>query len=176
MSCTSKMPALLSLLVFAACTPAGEAETTSDAAAASATSPAQHTEQSVFSPVSADELTFGPIQPPGFEPGMEIAIVNGDPGVAGQPYTLRLRFNDGHRFPPHWHPVAENVTVLEGTFLLAMGETADEGALQRYEPGDYLFIAGRHPHFGGAVGQTVIQLHGTGPFDIIVVGSEEDDR
>jgi quercetin dioxygenase-like cupin family protein len=132
---------------------------------------AQHLETT-----AANELAWEPITPAGFEAGMEIAVVRGDPGAQGQLYALRLRFPDGYRFPPHWHPVDENLTVLEGTFLLAMGEAADEAQLQRYAAGDYLFMPARHPHFGGAVGSTVIQLHGLGPFDIVVVGSPEDVR
>jgi quercetin dioxygenase-like cupin family protein len=129
-----------------------------------------------FVEVGARDLRWEPIAPPGFDPGMEIAVVHGDPGAAGEAYTLRLRFPDGYRFPPHWHPVTENVTVLEGTFLLAMGERTDEARIRSYAPGDYLYIEGRHPHYGGATGRTVIQLHGTGPFDIVVVGSPEDIR
>lgn len=126
--------------------------------------------------VPASELAWGPIQPPGFDAGMEISVIRGDPSVAGQPYVIRLRFRDGYRFPPHFHPVTENLTVLEGTFLLAMGEKADESRLQTYSPGDFIFVEGEHPHFGGAIGRTTIQLHGMGPFDIIVVGSEQDRR
>ena len=119
--------------------------------------------------VAAADLTFEPIEVPGFLPGMKIAAVHGDPSVAGEPYTLRLAFPDGYQFPPHWHPMAENVTVLEGSFLLAMGEKFDKSKLTSYEPGDYLFIAPENPHFGGAKGRTVIQLHGMGPFAIEVV-------
>lgn len=119
--------------------------------------------------VAADDLTFAPIEVPGFLTGMKIAAVHGDPSVAGEPYTLRLAFPDGYEFPPHWHPMAENVTVLEGTFLLAMGKKFDDSKLESYEPGAYLFIAAENPHFGGAKGRTVIQLHGTGPFEIEVV-------
>ena len=121
-------------------------------------------------------LEWAPITPPGFEPGTEIAVVRGDPTAAGEPYVIRLRFPDGYRFPPHWHPVPENVTVLEGTFLLAMGEQADESGLRRYQQGDFLFMHPRNPHFGGAEGQTVIQLHGAGPFEIVTVGTPEDAR
>lgn len=129
-----------------------------------------------FVPVANASLAWSPITPPGFDPGMEIAVVRGDPSVAGAPYVVRLRFPDGYRFPPHFHPVAENVTVLEGTFLLAMGEAADESLVKTYGPGDYLFIEAEHPHFGGATGRTAIQLHGPGPFGIIVVGSPDDRR
>lgn len=127
--------------------------------------------------VTADDLAFEPIEVPGFLNGMKIAAVHGDPSVAGEPYTLRLAFPDGYEFPPHWHPMAENVTVLEGSFLLAMGRKFDKSELVSYEPGDYLFIAAENPHFGGAKGRTVIQLHGMGPFDIEVVeGQGMSDR
>lgn len=125
---------------------------------------------------AAAGLTWSPIQPPGFDAGMQIAVVRGDPAAAGKEYVIRLSFPDGYRFPPHWHPVDENLTVLEGEFLLAMGERADESRLQRYLPGDFIFADAKKPHFGGAKGRTVIQLHGAGPFDIIVVGSAADKR
>jgi len=127
----------------------------------------------VMHEVAAADLTWGPAEVPGFLPGLEIAAVHGDPSVADGPYTLRLRFPDGYAFPPHWHPRAENVTVLEGTFHLAMGESFDEGALQTYGPGDYLFIEGENAHFGKVTGTTVLQLHGVGPFAITVVEGQE---
>jgi len=58
--------------------------------------------------------------------------------------------------------------VLSGTFLLAMGKTADEAAIQTYQPGAFVYIPGEHPHYGGAEGETVIQLHGLNPFKIIL--------
>lgn len=128
--------------------------------------PAMHAE-------AAADLAWSAIEVPGFLPGMEIVGIHGDPSVADQPYTLRLRFPDGYRFPPHFHPRAENVTVLEGTFLLAMGSSFDGSKLKTYAPGDYLHIAAENPHFGRVEGRTVVQLHGTGPFDITVVEGQE---
>ena len=107
---------------------------------------------------------------PGFPSGMKMAVINGNPDVPGALYTLRLSFPDGYRFPPHWHPMAENLTVLSGTLLLAMGERTDDSKLKAYGAGDYLNVAGSKPHFGGARGATVIQLHGQGPFAINLVG------
>lgn len=118
--------------------------------------------------VPSAELEYADIQPEGFEPGMKIAAIHGDPAIADQQYVIRLSFPDGYRFPPHYHPNSENLTVLSGTFLLAMGEKADESKLQSYEPGDFLYIPPEDPHFGGAKGETVIQLHGTGPFEILL--------
>ena len=104
-------------------------------------------------------------QVPGFDPGSKIAVLHGNPAGKGD-YTLRLQFPDGYRFPVHWHPGGEHLTVLSGTFLLGMGNTADPTALHTYGPGDFLYIPARHAHFGGATGTTIIQLHGEGPFEI----------
>lgn len=102
---------------------------------------------------------------PGFAPGMKMAPVHGDPNGKGD-YTLRLRFPDGYEFPAHYHPNAEHVTVLSGSFTLGMGSRTDRSALRTYGPGDFIYIPGKNPHFGGARGETVIQLHGIGPFEI----------
>lgn len=123
--------------------------------------------------VSSGTIDYAPIEVPGFDSGMQIAVLSGDPNGDG-PYVLRLAFPDGYEFPPHWHPMTENVTVLEGTFLLAMGDEVDESAITEYAPGDYLYIPAEHPHFGGAKGYTQIQLHGIGPFEITVVGQDTE--
>lgn len=120
---------------------------------------------------AADAVEFNPIEVPGFDSGMRIAVVHGDPGSEGD-YTIRLSFPDGYRFPAHYHPKAEHVTVLEGTFLLAMGTSHDPAAIERYAPGAFLYIAPEHPHYGGAEGATTIQLHGEGPFDILLSDTE----
>ena len=117
--------------------------------------------------VSAKSITFGDITVPGFDTGMKIAVIDGNPDSTGA-YTLRLSLPAGYRFPPHFHPMAENVTVLSGTLLLAMGERADESKLQAYAAGDYLHLPAVKPHFGGARDATVIQLHGQGPFKIML--------
>ncbi|HEY0969494.1 MAG TPA: cupin domain-containing protein [Gemmatimonadales bacterium] len=116
----------------------------------------------------AGAVQWGPVETPGFAPGLEIGVVSGNPGQAG-PYTIRLRFPSGYAFPPHWHPTTENLTVLSGRFLLGMGERSDDDALEEYTPGDYLMIPAKMPHFGRVEGETVIQLHGTGPFEIKLV-------
>ena len=116
--------------------------------------------------IEAAKLEWNPLELPGFDPGLNLAVVQGDPSVADQPYTIRLRFPDGYKFPAHFHPNAENLTVLSGTFQLGHGKVRDDAALQTYRPGDYLFIPGGMAHYGGVQGETVIQLHGIGPFDV----------
>jgi uncharacterized protein (TIGR02246 family) len=117
----------------------------------------------------ASGLTWNDFALPGFDPGIKLAVLSGDPGKAGH-YVLRLQFPAGYRFPVHWHPGIENLTVVSGTFLLGMGNTVDATALKTYGPGDFLYIPPRHAHFGGssAQGPSVIQLHGEGPFQVVL--------
>ena len=106
------------------------------------------------------------MKPPGFDPGAKIAAIHGDPNAESGFYVIRLMFPDGYKFPVHWHPMAENLTVLEGDFMLGMGTTVDAGKLMTYKPGSFLYIPGKSPHFGQVKGNTVIQLHGQAPFKI----------
>ena len=116
--------------------------------------------------VPANQVTFAPIDVPGFPAGMKIAVLNGDPNAVTGSYVLRLQFPDGYNFPPHWHPMAENLTVLSGSFMLGIGNTADKSKLVTYSPGAFMSIPPKMAHFGGAKGMTVIQLHGEAPFKI----------
>jgi anti-sigma factor ChrR (cupin superfamily) len=116
--------------------------------------------------VPANKVAFEPIEVPGFKTGMKIAVINGDPNATSGDYVIRLQFPAGYMFPPHWHPMAENLTVLSGSFVLGMGEKEDNTKLVTYSPGAFMSIPGKMAHFGGAKSLTVIQLHGQAPFKI----------
>lgn len=117
--------------------------------------------------VAAASLNWGPLELPGFAPGLGIAVIHGDPAAEGL-YTIRLRFPAGYKFPAHNHPNPENLTVVSGTFLLGMGDKTDASAIKKYGPGDFLWIPGKMSHFGGVEDETIIQLHGNGPFGVTV--------
>jgi len=115
--------------------------------------------------LSASAVTWSDLVVDGFNPGAKLTVIHGDPSGESD-YAIRLRFPDGYEFPVHWHPKAEHITVLSGVFRLGMGGATDAAAIKEYLPGDFLYLPGRMPHFGGARGETVIQLHGNGPFSI----------
>ena len=118
--------------------------------------------------LAASGLAWSDFASPGFDPGMKLAVLHGDPGKKGD-YILRLQFPAGYKFPVHWHPGGEHLTVVSGTFMLGMGNTNDWTAVRTYAPGDFIYIPGRHPHYGGAGRDvTVIQLHGEGPFQLFL--------
>ena len=113
---------------------------------------------------AAAGMTFQPLEVPGFKSGMQLAAIHGDPNGKGD-YTIRLRLPAGYTFPAHYHPNAEHITVLSGVLLLGMGDK-EGGATREYQPGDFLYMPPKKAHYGGAKGETVIQLHGIGPFEI----------
>ena len=118
--------------------------------------------------VPASGVTYQPLEVPGFPSGTRMAPIHGDPNAASGSYVIRLSFPDGYKFPAHWHPKAENLTVLEGELLLGMGDKAEGGTTTGYQVGSFLNIPARMAHFGGARGATVIQLHGEAPFKIVL--------
>ena len=118
--------------------------------------------------VSAAALAWRPLETRGFPAGRRIAVLRGDPAGTG-PYTIRLSLPDGYRLPAHSHATDEQITVISGTFLFAMGARFHDVSLRAFEPGDFLIAPARAPHYGGAEGATVIELHGTGPFETTVV-------
>jgi quercetin dioxygenase-like cupin family protein len=103
-------------------------------------------------------------------PGAQIAVLEGNPGAAEE-FTLRLKFPNGYKIPPHTHPTAENVTVLTGTFLAGMGQTFYESDLQSFRQNDFVTIPANHPHYAMARGETVVQVHGVGPFTLTYVNA-----
>lgn len=123
--------------------------------------------------VTPEKLKWGPMPeaairgtvPEGFAPiKAEVTVLQGDPGKPG-PFVVRIKGPDGARIPPHWHPSDENITVLEGTFVLSTGEKySDSGS--ELNAGAYALMPQRTWHFGHFKGDTVLQVHGMGPFII----------
>ncbi len=105
--------------------------------------------------------------------GCALAAVSGDPNGDGTPFVLRLRCADGAKVPAHWHPTDENVTVLKGTFLVGMGETFDESKLQAMNVGNFVALPKEMRHFGLCKGETIVQVHGMGPFKVNWVNPSE---
>jgi len=120
---------------------------------------------------SQQTVQWGPA-PAIFPAGAEMAVMQGDPSKTDE-FTVRLRFPDGYKIPPHTHPTAENVTVLSGTFLAGMGSTFTEQGMQTLGIGDFASIPAAHAHYAMARGQTVVQVHAIGPFALTYVNPSD---
>jgi quercetin dioxygenase-like cupin family protein len=123
----------------------------SDAAKADATS------------MNAGDLKWGDA-PPDLPKGAQLAVLHGDPAKSA-PYAMRLKIPAGYKIPPHWHTKDEQLTILSGTFVLHMGDTMDAPATS-LSAGGFHFLPGKMHHAAEAKAETVVQIDGTGPFDI----------
>jgi len=121
--------------------------------------------------ITPDKIVW--TQPPTLPAEFQMAVIDGDPGKEGAPFTIRIRGTNG-RVPPHWHPADEHLTILKGTFLLGTGEKFDKTALHALPAGSYGFMPKEMRHFGQFKGETIIQVHGVGPFKVIYVNPADD--
>jgi quercetin dioxygenase-like cupin family protein len=124
--------------------------------------------------VLPDQVTWGPA-PPVLPAGAKAAVLEGDPKQVG-PFTMRVSFPDGYRIPPHFHPAAERVTVIQGTFRVGMGDKFDGSALNSLPAGSYISMQPGTHHFGQAQGATTIQVNGIGPWKLTYVNPADDPR
>jgi hypothetical protein len=123
--------------------------------------------------VSGKAIAWG--ASPGLPSGVQLAVLHGDPSKEGT-FTIRLKLANATKVPPHWHPTDENLTVIQGTFLVAQGEKYDVAALKPLVAGDYAFMPKEMRHFGLTKGETIIQVSGLGPFVVNYVNPEDDPR
>src|SRR4051794_35125555 len=107
--------------------------------------------------------------------GAQMVVLEGDPTKAGE-FVLRVKMPDGFRILPHTHPKDERVTVLTGTLYLGMGDTFDEKTAKALPAGAYGRTGAGMKHFGYVKGETVLQLHGTGPWAVVYVNPADDPR
>jgi hypothetical protein len=112
---------------------------------------------------------------PALPAGAKSAVLSGDPTKEGL-FVIRIKVPDGFKIPPHWHPSDENVTVIQGTMLIGVGEKYDAEKLQPMPAGSFMRMPKTMRHFGLAKGELIVQVHGIGPFAINYVNAEDDPR
>ncbi len=121
--------------------------------------------------INAADIKWGEA-PPQFPKGAELAVLHGNPMAKG-PYAIRLKMPDGYKIAPHWHTQDENLTIVSGTFTLHMGDSLDAPG-DKLEPGGFHFLPGKAHHAAEASGETIVQVHGMGPFDMHYLNPADD--
>ena len=124
--------------------------------------------------VLPDQVNWGPA-PPALPSGAQAAILDGDPAKPGS-FTVRLKMPDGYTVPPHSHPTDEHVTVLSGVLMAGMGDKADDASMHTLNAGAYVKMPRRVNHYVRAKGETILQIQGTGPFQVTYVNADDDPR
>ncbi|PYT75564.1 MAG: hypothetical protein DMG42_07995 [Acidobacteria bacterium] len=104
---------------------------------------------------------------------LKIAILQGDPMTASRSFTVRLSGTDGTKIAPHWHPTTENVTVINGAFLLGMGAKWDDSAMKEIPVGGFVSAPPQMRHYAQCKGDCVVQVNGIAPFVVNFVGPDD---
>ena len=115
------------------------------------------------------------VDAPSLPPGAKIAVIEG-PMSEAVPFTVRVKVPADYRIPPHWHPAVERVTVLSGTFHMGLGDKLDVHKSMPLAVGSMMMLQPKTPHFAGTREETVVQLHGSGPWGITYVNPADDPR
>ena len=121
-----------------------------------------------------DSISWGP-GPASLPAGAQGAVLEGDPAKPG-PFTLRLKMPDGYTIAPHSHPAVEHVTVLQGAFVMGLGDTVDRTKGHELGAGAFALMPAGTRHFAWTKGETIVQLHGVGPWGITYVNAADDPR
>jgi hypothetical protein len=123
--------------------------------------------------VQSDDLKWSAV--PSLPHGARIAVIEG-PMNEAVPFTVRLHFPANYAIPPHFHPAVERVTVLTGEFYMGVGERFDRAHGHGLKPGGMMIMQPKTPHFAWTNVETVVQLHGTGPWGVTYINAADDPR
>jgi len=129
-------------------------------------------DKNAFTP---DTIAWGP-PPPFIAPGAQLAVIEGNPGASSGDYTVRLKMPDGYRIAPHWHPQRENVTVISGNFKVGMGDIFEKDKMATFPAGSFAFLDPDMHHYAMALGEVIVQVHGSAPLQFNYVHPEDDPR
>lgn len=108
-------------------------------------------------------------------PGAKLAVIEGPLNQAG-PVTFRLRLPANYELPAHWHPAIEHVTVISGTFNMGTGDKLDRSKTKALSAGSIAIMQPKTNHFAWSAEETIVQVHGVGPWGITYVNPADDPR
>lgn len=113
----------------------------------------------------------------GLPAGAKIAVVSGNPAKAGA-FVVQIKFPANYAVPAHHHPTDEVVRVLDdGTVNYGMSDKLDKSNAGQLTKGYHVNMAAGMNHwvYTGDSG-ALIQVSGTGPFEIVYVDPKDDPR
>jgi hypothetical protein len=127
--------------------------------------------------VQAKSMKWADVSGAGLPAGAQMAVVSGNPGKAG-PFVVQIKMPANYAVPAHHHPTDEVVRVLDaGTLNYGMSDKLDKSNAGQLTKGYHVNMAAGMNHwvFTGDSG-ALIQVSGTGPFQIVYVDPKDDPR
>jgi quercetin dioxygenase-like cupin family protein len=107
--------------------------------------------------------------------GTQMAVIEGDPSKPGL-FAMRLKMPAAYKIPPHFHPADEHVTVISGTMNMGMGDTLDTAKAHALPKGSFSVMPAKVHHYAFTREETIVQIHGMGPWGITYVNPADDPR
>ena len=112
---------------------------------------------------------------PSLPPGAKVSVIEG-PLNEAVPFTLGLKLPADYKVPAHWHPAIVHVTVISGTFNMGTGDMLDPSTTKPLSAGSVAIMPPKTNHFAWTKEETIIQVHGVGPWAINYVNPVDDPR
>lgn len=128
------------------------------------------------SPSQAKSLKWMDASGAGLPKGAQMAVLSGDPGKAGD-FKVQIKMPAGYAVPPHHHPTDEVVRVRSGTLNYGMGEKVDKAAVGTLsDPKTHVTMQAGMNHWVFTTDPALVEVTGTGPFQIIYADPKDDPR
>jgi hypothetical protein len=97
-------------------------------------------------------------------PGVQQAVMVGDPDKPGLYMVLTKWLAGNHMSRPHFHPNDRFITVLKGTWWVGTGTTFDPNSTMPMPAGTFVTHYGKQVHYDGAKDEdAVLLIVGEGP-------------
>lgn len=68
------------------------------------------------------------------------------------------------------------MTVISGAFGITAGEKIDPAKIQALPPGSFVHLPAGMAHYARTEVETVVQINGIGPFDVVYIDPKDDPR
>lgn len=103
--------------------------------------------------------------PEGMPAGVKFAAITGDPAQPG-PFVLRAELPPGYSIAPYRRSSDESIVVLAGGLKIGDGSSFDPARMRSFGSGAFVRLRADEPHYATTEGGAVVQIMGTGPFEI----------
>ncbi len=108
--------------------------------------------------------------------GATMAILEGNPQYPG-PFTIRLKLPAHYELAMHWHASDEHITLISGTMNIGFQDShKNKIHSKKMTMGSYVRIPARMHSFLSTSENTIVQLHGQGPWEIHFLQNENEEN
>lgn len=111
--------------------------------------------------------------PPSMPKGAKVVVLYGDPSAAGR-YVMRMLLPANYRIPFHWHSEPQQLTVISGELYVANDATYNKKLAHGVKAGGFVFLPAKAQQYVFTKHTTVVEIHGSGPFDVKYVDPNND--